>query len=55
MSKPISIEMSAESWRDVVDVLVETVQQGWSRYEDENNGVHLFVESMGSVLSKELA
>jgi hypothetical protein len=55
MSKSISVEMSAEAWRDVLNVLIETVQQGWSRYDDESNGVHLFVQAIGSVIQKEPA
>ena len=50
----LSIEMSAKDWVQVLDVINETIDQGWSRYEDINHGAFKLVENIRWAEEREL-
>jgi len=43
----VEIHMSIREWQDVVDVLAEVMEQGWSRLNDPNHGVHKLMDNIG--------
>jgi len=34
----LSITLSKKEWLEIIDVIDETIHQGWSRYDDPNHG-----------------
>jgi hypothetical protein len=42
----ISITLSNKEWSDIIDIIDETIHQGWSRYDDQNNGALKLVDNI---------
>ena len=42
----LEIHLSIGEWQDVVDVLAEVMEQGWSRLDDPNHGVHKLMSNI---------
>ncbi len=50
----LSITLSAKDWIQIVDVINETIDQGWSRYDDINHGAFKLVENIRWAEQREL-
>ena len=42
----LSITLSSKEWSDILDIINETIHQGWSRYDDQNNGALKLVDNI---------
>jgi len=42
----LSITLSDKEWLDIIDIIDETIHQGWSRYDDPNNGAFKLIDNI---------
>jgi len=42
----LSITLSKKEWLQIIEVIDETIHQGWSRYDDLNHGVFKLMDNI---------
>jgi hypothetical protein len=42
----LSITLSNKEWRQILEIIDETIHQGWSRYDDPNHAAFKLMDNM---------